>query len=129
LIIISIKGGKMAVALCSTLTEITFIAGTYKELTFDVYRASGSPIDISSWTYGWVLSPFGQPSVASVTKNGIFRTDCTDKNRFTIYLYSSDTSGLSGKYIQQPIITATADYEFRTGQGYINIIPALSYTP
>lgn len=112
----------------TSLCEMTFIGGTYTELSFDVKNASGSPVDISTFTCAWVLSPYGQPSVASVTKAGVFRTDCVDKNRFTVYLYSSDTASLQGKYVQQPIVIASTGYEFRMAQGYINIVPALSYS-
>lgn len=107
-----------------SLDEITFIAGTYKEITFDVFDALSQPVDISSFSLSWVLSPFGEPSVISITKTGIFRTDHILNNRFTIYLYSNDTISLSGKYVQQPIISGNTGYDFRLGQGFINILPA-----
>jgi len=107
-----------------SLVETTFIAGTYWELTFDVFDSSSQPVDISSFSLSWVLSPFGQPDVTSITKAGIFRTDYALNNRFTVYLYSTDTLSLSGKYVQQPIISGNTGYDFRLGQGYINILPA-----
>lgn len=107
-----------------SLAEKTFIAGTYTELSFDYFDPSGNAVDISTFTYSWVLSPFGQPSTAPITKTGVFRTDIAAKNRFTVYLLSTDTSSLSGKYIQQPIVSGNPGYDFRLGQGYINILPA-----
>lgn len=108
----------------TSLCEVSFIGGTYKELTFDVFDASGTPIDISTFTCSWVLCPYGQPDYVALSKTGVYDTTCTDKNRFTVYLYSNDTIALSGKYVQQPIIVANPGYEFRLAQGYINIMPA-----
>ena len=108
------------------LTELTFIAGTYTEISMDIYNASGSVVDLTTWTCTWVLCPFGQPNAPALVKTATFRTDIVSKNRFTVYLYSTDTISLSGKYIQQPIFTASIGYDFRPGQGYINILPALA---
>lgn len=110
------------------LTEISFIGGSYKELGFKVFDASGSPINISSFTYRWILSPYGQPETSSLVKDGIFDATDPDNNKFKVYLYSYDTVNLSGKYIQQPIVVGSPGYEFRMDQGYINIIPAASLT-
>lgn len=112
----------------TSLTEISFIGGSYKELTFAVKDSAGSPIDISSFTYSWILSPYGEPETSSLVKAGVFRTDVTDKNEFTVYLYSDETVNLSGKYIQQPILVGSPGYEFRMAQGYITILPAASLT-
>jgi hypothetical protein len=57
-------------------------------------------------------------------KSGVYRSDWGLHNRFTIYLYSTDTITLSGKYIQQPVLIGNPGYEFRLGQGIINIVPA-----
>lgn len=110
------------------LTETSFIGGSYKELSFKVYDASASPIDITSFTYRWILSPYGQPETSSIVKDGIFDPTDPDNNKFKVYLYSYDTVNLSGKYIQQPIIVGSPGYEFRMGQGYVNITPAASLT-
>lgn len=110
-----------------SLPEITFIGGTYKEIPFDVEDDLGNPIDISSgFTFEWVLSPFGQPTISSLVKTGVFDATIANKNRFIVYLYSYDTLNLSGKFIHQPIIIGNPGYEFRNGQGYINIISGLS---
>ena len=108
------------------MPEITFIGGTYKELPFDVVDASNNPVDISSFTYTWILSPFGQPEISSLVKDGVFDTTVVNKNRFIVYLYSNETINLAGKYVQQPIIIGNPGYEFRRGQGYVNIIAGLS---
>lgn len=108
----------------TSLCEISFIAGSYRELSFDVYNASGSPVNVSTLTFEWLLSPFGQPNSVSLSKTGVSRVGDGYSNRFTVYLYSTDTINLSGKYIQQPVIISNPGYEFRMGQGYVNIIPA-----
>jgi len=110
----------------NSLSEESFIAGTYKEFTFDYFDIDGDPVNISSFTCAWVLSPFGSPDTVSLSKSGVYRTDCLTNNRFTVYLYSDDTLLLSGKYVQQPIITGNPGYDFRLGQGIINIIPAIT---
>jgi hypothetical protein len=109
-----------------SLPEITFIGGTYKELPFDVVDDLGSPVDLTSFTFSWVLSPFGKPEITTLAKTGVLDTSVVTNNRFIVYLYSYDTINLSGKYMHQPIITSNPGYEFRDGQGYINIISGLS---
>lgn len=109
-----------------SLPEITFIGGTYKELPFDVVDNLGSPVDLTSFTFSWVLSPYGEPEISTLVKTGILDTSVITNNRFIVYLYSYDTINLSGKYIHQPIVISTPGYEFRNGQGYINIISGLS---
>lgn len=110
-----------------TLPEETFIGGTYKELVFDVFDLGGNPVDITSASTAWVLAPFGRPEDALVYKTGVYQ-ETDNKNRFAIFLYSTDTQSLSGKYIHQPIITTASPIEFRPEQGYINIIPAVGLT-
>jgi len=103
------------------LSEITFIAGTYKELVFDVYDNGGRAINMGAFTCEWYMSPFGQPSVISASANGVYQSD----NRFIVYLDSTVTSGLSGKYVHQPVIIGNPGYEYRPAQGHINIVPAI----
>jgi hypothetical protein len=109
-----------------TFPDISFIGGTYKELPFDVEDEAGNPVDISSFTFSWVLSPVGESAVSSLVKTGVFDTTVADKNRFIVYLYSYDTINLSGKFIHQPIIIGNPGYDLRNGQGYIIILPGLS---
>jgi hypothetical protein len=106
------------------LSEISFIGGTYKEISYDIFDENGNAVDISSFTCTWALSPYGNPNGLALLKTGIYKTDWSLHNRFTVYLYSTDTVNLSGKYIQQPVLMGNPGYEFRLGQGVINIIPA-----
>jgi len=109
----------------NSLLEQSYIAGTYIELPFDVFDADGNAVDISTFTYTWLLSPYGQPSTVTLTKSGVFQSAVVAQNRFIVYLYSTDTSGLSGKYVHQPVIVSNPGYEFRMGQGFITFIPQI----
>jgi len=109
----------------NSLLEQSYIAGTYMELPFDVFDADGNAVDISAFTYTWLLSPYGQPSTVTLTKSGVFQSAVVAQNRFIVYLYSTDTSGLSGKYVHQPVIVSNPGYEFRMGQGFITFIPQI----
>lgn len=108
----------------SQLPEKSYTSSTYNELSFDIYDENGNALNVSWLTFVWKLCPFGSPTTISLSKTGIYRDDLGLTNRFTVYLYNSDTASLSGKYIQQPILSGfSEDYEFRLGQGYINFIP------
>jgi hypothetical protein len=105
-----------------TLEETTFIAGTYKELNFPLYDLSGSPLNISSASAAWTLSPFQNPEYIIFSKVGTKYSTF-----FRIILLTSDTKFLSGKFIQRPIISTKVSgiqYDYRFAQGIINIIPA-----
>lgn len=109
------------------LEETSFIGGTYKELSFDVTDESGSPIDVSSYTYKWMLYPYGMPESPVLSVSGSSRKGDGFANRFTIYLSSMDTASLSGKYVQQPVVVVAEGVEFRVAQGNVIIVPAAGY--
>jgi len=111
----------------NNLSEISLIGGTYKELHFDVYSESGSPVDITGYTYKWLAYPYGQPDAIAISKTGVSRASDGFINRFTVYLSSLDTVSLSGKYVQQPVVVVADGIEFRVGQGNIIIIPGAGY--
>jgi len=100
--------------------ELTFIAGSYKELTFYLNSPSGSPIDVQYMNALWELSPYNISGYVSASKTAI----CSD-GYCTVYLLSTDTDNLSGKYTQRLSITGVIGYENRIGQGSVNIIPRI----
>jgi hypothetical protein len=106
------------------LSEMSFIAGTQQFLIFDVVDTAGSPINLSSSTCTWVMSPYGQPNYVALTKTGVLAV--SPNNRFTVTLQSVDTRTLSGKYAHQPIITDLTGNEFRPSQGVITVIPRIA---
>lgn len=105
----------------NSLDEIAFIAGTDYTFTFNVNDVNGNPLDITSGTAKWTLSPYGQTDYAAITKDGTISG--ITSNQFSVVLLSSDTKDLYGKYIQQPIIIDFYGEEFRPAQGVITIIP------
>jgi hypothetical protein len=105
----------------NNLPELSFIAGTDKVLTFTCYDEDSSLLDITGGTVLWYLCPFGQYGVNILTVSGVVAT----ANTFTVTLTAVDTLSLSGKYIQQVVITDFDGYTFRPGQGIVLILPAI----
>jgi hypothetical protein len=98
------------------------IAGSNFTLTFTAYDSDGiSLLDLSGATIKWVISPFGQTNYTILQKTGVI----TGTGTFTVTLNSSDTASLSGKYIQQPVITDFLGNIFRPAQGTILILPRI----
>ena len=103
------------------LEEFAFIGGTKYELTFDVYDSASAAIDLSTSTATWVLSPYGNPQYAALTKTGVLSGSPVNRVIFTVE--SADTETLSGKYTHQPVIVDFTGDEFRPSQGIVTIIP------
>ena len=103
----------------NALEEISFIAGTYYTIEFKVYNQAGDEANLSGSTCTWKMSPYGEPNIVTLSLNGTI----TGTNTFEVYLLSSATLNLSGKYVHQPIITDGTKI-YRPQQGVINIIPA-----
>jgi len=100
--------------------EITIIGSSYTRIRFKVTSQNGSPIDLTYMIPVWVLSPIEQQDYAVLAKN------LTGHNGyFIVEILPVDTINLSGKYIQKPSITGVPDYDYKLGQGIINIIPAI----
>ncbi len=109
----------------NNLSETSFIAGTDQLWTYTCYNTDGvTLLNISSGTVLWYLCPFGQFSINTLTKSGTITT----ANTFTVALTAADTVLLSGKFIQQPIITDFSGNTFRPGQGIVLILPAIPTT-
>lgn len=105
----------------NSLEEFGFIAGTPFTLNFNVYEQDGvSPLDMGGGSFKLVLSPYGQ-SYTILEKEGTI----TGIGTAEVQLDTSDTISLSGKYIQQPIITSFSGEEYRAGQGIVLVIPAI----
>lgn len=112
-------------AILNSLSEFSFIAGNSYTLEFEVYEENGiTPLDLGGATIDWVLSPYGQTDYTVLSIAGII----TGTSTFEIELTSSDTELLSGKYIQQPVITSFSGAEYRPAQGVILILPRIAVT-
>ena len=104
----------------NSLDEFGFIAGTTYTLYFTVYEADGvNLLDMGGATIKWTLSPYGQTDYNALELNGTI----TDVGKFKVDIPSSSTQSLSGKYVQQPVITAFTGEEYRPAQGVILILP------
>jgi hypothetical protein len=106
----------------NSLEEVAFIAGTNYTLSFTVTDEYGAPINIEAATCTWVLSPYGQPDILSLSKEG----DIKSASVFDVVLDAEDTLTFSGKYMQQPIVEDFSGNIFRPAQGVVTIIPAIA---
>ena len=106
----------------NSLEEISFIAGSDQVLTFNCLAENGlDPLNIGGGPVYWRLCPFGSPTIETLNIAG----NITDTDTFTVTLTTADTLSLSGKYIQQIIITDSAGDTFRPSQGTVVIAPAI----
>ena len=110
------------------LTEFSFIAGAYQELYFDVYTASGSPVDITSASCLLVISKYGDQSNLILQVTGSPVVSGSVLNQFVAEIQTDDTKSFYGKYIFQPVIQAADGTEYRPSQGIMTIIPRIPLT-
>ena len=104
------------------LGEFSFIAGNDYTLVYNVYGEDGvSPMDLGGGSVKVVLSPYGQFDYNILQLDGVISG--TFNNIITVTIESADTINLSGKYIQQLVITSFGGKEYRPAQGNILIIP------
>lgn len=107
----------------NSLEEFSFIAGNTYTLEFEVYDEDDAPSDLGGATIVWTLCPYGQPDYTILQKSGAI--DVSMPSKFTVELDSADTDALSGKFIQQPVITAFGGQEYRPAQGVVLILPRI----
>lgn len=108
----------------NALDEFTMIQNGREILQFSVFYSDGTPVDLTSiQSIYWVLCRYGNPNYSVLKKEAqeIF------ENNFQIILDPQDTTYLSGKYIQQPVIVDFYGVEHRFSQGIINFIPGILY--
>jgi len=106
----------------NNIPEMMIRAGSTKVLTFVCYQEDGvNLLNITGGTPSWRLCPYGEFGVNVLTIQGVF----TDNNTFSVTISPSDTETLSGKYIQQVIITDFDLNEFIPGQGITVIFPKI----
>ena len=100
------------------LAEFSMIAGSDQELVFNVYTSASQAVNLNASTLTWKLAYYGSGD-AVLTKTGIYSG--SPINQFSIDLVAGDTSGSSGKFIQQYTIVDFFGNTFRPSQGIINI--------
>ena len=107
----------------NTLEEIYMIAGSTHTLYYDIYDENDVPMDMSGASIELRICEFGRPSNVTLIKSGEYTG--IPINRFRVELDSEDTAHLSGKYVQQPIVTDYLEQEYLPAQGYITIAPRI----
>jgi hypothetical protein len=105
------------------LPEIQFIAGTKQQYTFTIYDSGSTAQNLNASTQSWQLAYYGMGGSSILTKTGAYSG--SPNNEFIITLDPADTLYLSGKFIQQIVLTNLAGSTFRPSQGIITIIPAI----
>lgn len=103
------------------IVEITKIAGNYFELDYTVLDSTNNPVDLTASTCILNISYYGQPNFIALTKTGTI----TGLNTFKIVFNAPDTVNLSGKFVQQPVVTDFSGDVFIPGQGIINLLPKI----
>lgn len=103
------------------LAEFIIIGGDERTLNFTVYDENGTPVSLNSATCVWKLAEYGLEDYAVVTKAGVV----TGSNTWKIDLEEADTILLSGKYIQQPLVTEASGKTHPSYQGTIIILPRI----
>ena len=107
----------------NTLEEIYMIAGSTHTLYYDIYDENDVPMDMSGASIELRICEFGRPSNVTLIKSGEYIG--SPINRFRVELDTEDTAHLSGKYVQQPIVTDYLEQEYLPAQGYITIAPRI----
>jgi len=104
------------------LPEFTFIAGTEQEFTYNIFDSASAALPLTSCTCTWELAYFGSASAVLIKT----ATTSGSSNVMVVTLDSSDTRGLGGIFVQQPVVTNLAGKEYRPSQGLITIAPRIA---
>ena len=100
------------------LGEILIPSGADFTLHFSIKQKDGvNALNLNTAVIKWVLSPFGQESFTVLQLDGTIIGSAGDGN-FDVEISPSDTTGFSGKFIQQgQIVIGTKTY--KTGKGVV----------
>ena len=107
----------------NNLEEVSFIAGNTYHLDFPAYDENGNGLDISTGSCRWALSPYGEPNVVILQKEGVF----TSTGSFRITLDAEDTRNLSGKFMHQASLRDWNGKRFIPSQGVITIVSSIPF--
>jgi hypothetical protein len=107
-------------AIINNLPDMTFIAGSYQELLFNITSTEGEPIDVTYFNITWAITPYNRKEHVTFSKNGEGANGF-----FIVYLFKDDTKNLMGKYNQIAKISVLPSFEYNIAQGILNIIPRI----
>ena len=118
-----------------TLPSFTFVGGSSKTITIDLYNSSGAPFPVGAGvTVTFVLGSFldDGPSVLTLSSGGadpritVTTGDGGARNKLIIRLEPNDTFDLRGRYSYQIELTDTQLNSEIIGQGGITILRNMS---
>lgn len=112
----------------NTLQEIGFIAGSEMDLEFELFDEKGNPIDLTSSSGRWFLSPYGQTeiNIAELEMITVIKeVNDSIKHYLAVSLPKSLTINLSGLFTQQIEIENHFGKIFRPVKGTVIIHPAI----
>lgn len=104
------------------LKEISIDGGSTQDFVFAVYDGYGNPVSLSGGTETWYLSHFSDTSTAVLTIAG---TSGSAINIFKVHIPATSTLNLSGKFIQQYVLTDSSGSSHRSS-GIVSISQATS---
>jgi len=127
----------MAITVYDELNNIpdrSWMAGSDKVLTFSCYESDGvNKLSIETGQVEWRLCPYGEFSINVLTKStetspipGITILAGSPPYQFEVAISGSETASLSGKYIQQVVITDFFGNTVVPGQGTVVILPLIA---
>ena len=107
------------------LPDTWLYAGSSKTWTYPCFEEDKiTPLTLTGGSAKIVFCPYGEPSITSLQKDGVINTTTS----FIVSFIASDTINLSGKYLQQAIITDSVGNTFIAGQGTVLVFPAVATT-
>jgi hypothetical protein len=105
--------------IANTLDEVSFIAGTNQRIYFTVSDSASAIVDLTASVCYWSMSPAGDLSYTAASAVG--HPVSGSPEIYYVDLVPSDTTGLSGIFIQQPKIIDFLGNVFIPDQGKIVI--------
>lgn len=112
----------------NTLQEMGFIAGSEMDLEFELFDEKGNPIDLTSSSGRWFLSPYGQTEINIAEQEMTIYSQNINgqiKHLMSVILPQTLTANLSGLYTQQIEIEDYSGKKYRPAKGTIVIHPAI----
>lgn len=104
--------------------DISVVAGSETTIGFPLYNAMGEPVGITSTSFKFYLSPYGQPELTVLELDGIHKTSA-EVPYFFIVLPPERTIGLKGLYSYQVEFQDVYGKTLRPGEGIIEFIGAI----
>lgn len=106
------------------LRDLSVVGGSETTIGFPLYNTKGEPMGITSTSFKFYLSPYGQPDLTVLELDGIHKTSA-EYPYFFIVLPPEKTIGLKGLYSYQIEFEDVYGKTIRPGEGTIEFIGAI----